>query len=165
MAAPISIKVFVPGLPIAQPRQRHTKDGRNYTPTKHPVRVFKTMVAYAVMREYSGELWDGPIKLDLALWFPRPKAKIWAKKPMPREWHTAKPDADNVLKAITDALKNILWKDDSQVCDIHVTKTICAGGTSYDMPGVWMTITQLEERQEHDLTTSTPAGIEPTLRS
>lgn len=138
------IKVFVPGLPIAQPRQRHTKDGRNYTPSQHPVQGFKAAVAYAVRQEYQGRLWDGPIHLEANIWFPRPKAKQWKSKAMMAYWHTSKPDADNVLKAITDALKLVLWLDDSQVCYVCVTKQACGNGGS-DIPGVWLTINRLQE--------------------
>lgn len=137
-----SIKVFVPGLPIAQPRQRHTKDGRNYTPSQHPVQGFKAAVAYAVRQEYQGRLWDGPIALEANIWFPRPKAKQWKSRPMLPYRHIIKPDADNVLKAIKDALKLVLWFDDAQVCDIHITKHVCGAD---EQPGVWLTITHLQE--------------------
>lgn len=33
-----------------------------------------------------------------------------------------KPDVDNLAKAVMDGLNNHLWKDDSQVIDLRVTK-------------------------------------------
>lgn len=33
-----------------------------------------------------------------------------------------KPDADNYIKAIKDALKSVIWRDDSQVVDLHISK-------------------------------------------
>lgn len=33
-----------------------------------------------------------------------------------------KPDADNYLKGVKDALKGVIWKDDSQVVDAFVRK-------------------------------------------
>jgi Holliday junction resolvase RusA-like endonuclease len=33
-----------------------------------------------------------------------------------------KPDADNIAKAVCDALNGIVWKDDSQVVDVRVLK-------------------------------------------
>lgn len=36
--------------------------------------------------------------------------------------HTTKPDADNCLKAICDALNGIIWKDDALVIEKHVYK-------------------------------------------
>jgi len=33
-----------------------------------------------------------------------------------------KPDTDNYIKAIKDALKSVIWKDDSQVVELHASK-------------------------------------------
>ena len=33
-----------------------------------------------------------------------------------------KPDADNILKAVCDALNGFAWKDDAQVIEAHVRK-------------------------------------------
>lgn len=35
---------------------------------------------------------------------------------------TTKPDADNYLKLVCDSLNEIMWKDDSQVIEAHVSK-------------------------------------------
>lgn len=35
---------------------------------------------------------------------------------------TKKPDADNIAKIVCDALNGIVWVDDSQVSELHVTK-------------------------------------------
>ena len=40
---------------------------------------------------------------------------------------TKKPDADNIVKIICDALNNIAYKDDTQVVDLQVKKIY--GGT------------------------------------
>lgn len=34
-------------------------------------------------------------------------------------------DPDNLSKAVLDALKQIVFEDDCQVCDLHITKTVC----------------------------------------
>lgn len=136
------IKVFVPVLPIAQPRQRHTKTGHNYTPSKHPVQGFKAIVAYAVKQEYQGQLWDGPVGLEVEFWFPRPKAKQWKNKAMLPYRHTSRPDADNAIKAVKDALTLVVWCDDSQICDESIRKRVCGADQH---PGVWLTIEQLPE--------------------
>jgi Holliday junction resolvase RusA-like endonuclease len=39
---------------------------------------------------------------------------------------TAKPDADNVVKAIFDGLNGVLWRDDVQVVDLRVRKRYSA---------------------------------------
>lgn len=39
-----------------------------------------------------------------------------------REWPTTKPDMDNVVKAIFDAINGVVWKDDVQVVHLVCTK-------------------------------------------
>lgn len=61
---------------------------------------------------------------------PRPKNMIWKKRPMPRVPHVKKPDSDNLIKAVKDALTGILWRDDCQVWKEQVTKIYHAGDES-----------------------------------
>jgi Holliday junction resolvase RusA-like endonuclease len=37
-------------------------------------------------------------------------------------WHEKKPDLDNLLKALKDALTGLAWRDDSQVCQCYCEK-------------------------------------------
>ena len=59
----------------------------------------------------------GPVVLDLYCYLPRPKTFKNKKR-----HHVRKPDRDNLEKGIKDALKGIIWKDDSQVCDGRTRK-------------------------------------------
>lgn len=62
---------------------------------------------------------DGPIKLEVA-------AYRALKESSPRKLvgspNTKKPDEDNILKIIQDALNHVAWVDDSQIFDGHVIK-------------------------------------------
>ena len=60
----------------------------------------------------------GPVKLDVLFVFARGVGRAKeAKKTGERvSWHTVKPDRDNCLKAVQDALKDI-WPDDCVVVD------------------------------------------------
>lgn len=52
--------------------------------------------------------------------------------------HTAKPDADNLAKAVLDAMTRAgAWKDDSQVSSLRVMKYY---GTAGERTGVMITI-------------------------
>lgn len=125
----------VPGIPIAQPRQKtrktETRDGReflqNYTPTGHPVNAYKAVVKLCAASAYAGSPLDCPIRLTLTFVLPRPKNLFWKTKPMPREWHTGRPDSDNLAKSTKDALKGVVWRDDSLVAELHVVKQIASG--------------------------------------
>ena len=48
----------------------------------------------------------------------------------PREPRCAKPDCDNLAKAVLDALNGVLWQDDSQVVELSVSKWYAAGDES-----------------------------------
>ena len=127
----MTITFTVPAVPTAQPRQRHriiTSGGRafahNYTPAKDPVNSFKAAVQLAASQVYQGPPLDGPLRMEVVFVFPRPKGMIWKKKPMPREWHTPKPDRDNLMKSLQDALNKLVFQDDSQICSGNVEKFI-----------------------------------------
>lgn len=60
---------------------------------------------------------------------PRPKQ---ANKDL--QWHTKRPDLDNLEKAVIDALQSAKWfKDDSQICHKKTEKTVAPVG---EKPGV-----------------------------
>ncbi len=127
------ISFTVPGLPVAQPRQRHRiipgkAFVQNYTPTKAPVNEFKAAIRLAFAAAFGGGPFAGPLSLSVLFVFPRPKNMVWKSRPMTREYHAKKPDADNLLKSLKDALKGLAWLDDSQVSTVTATKIIAAGG-------------------------------------
>ena len=124
------IEFVVPGNPIAQPRQRHARRGNfitNYTPAKHPVNSYKKDLQDAARLAYDGEPVSCGIFLQLTLIFPRQKSKVWKTKPMPRYPHLIKPDVDNVVKAVKDALSGIIYVDDCQVDFLYVSKFYASG--------------------------------------
>ena len=114
-----SFRVF--GEPKGQPRVRRSKSGGVYTPDS--AEGFKSAIQYAAMLPsgiFNRNL-SGPIRVDTCLYFPRPK------RIKGREWHTSKPDRDNVDKVILDALTQIgAWGDDAQVCAGATEKWYCA---------------------------------------
>jgi Holliday junction resolvase RusA-like endonuclease len=99
----------------------------NYTPTQDPVNVFKAVVKTVAAAAYKGPPLDGPLSVNVRFVMPRPQMKVWKKRPMPRYWHTGKPDHDNLSKAFQDSLNGLLWKDDSQICCSFVEKCVAAG--------------------------------------
>lgn len=134
----------VNGLPHGEPRHRHVvATGRVYTDTSHKAHAWKKSVRAAALDSLS--LLSAPIEpiiplgtpisLDLFFTFPRP-AKHHVARDKAREirenapaHHTAKPDADNLAKAVMDSLANwpkhakpILWGDDSVVSDLSISK-------------------------------------------
>lgn len=59
---------------------------------------------------------SGPVHLSVGAHFAMPKSHHRKRLPRPQEMHVKKPDLDNVVKAVKDAAKGVLWFDDTQVC-------------------------------------------------
>lgn len=137
-----AINLVIHGEPVAQPRQRQTMGGRNYTPAKHPVNAMKAQIRIQAGENHAGELIDGPVSIQADFYFPRSKGQIWKRKPMPRLWHTKKPDGDNLIKAVKDALSGVIYTDDSRVCDARYRKHICSGD---EKPRIEIEIQELEQ--------------------
>ncbi len=113
------LNLFVAGEPKAQPRVRAFARGRHarvYTPDTAD--AWKQAVVLAVR----AQLWQpirGPVAVRLRFHMPRPK-----RLPAAALWHTTKPDADNLAKAVLDALTDAgLWSDDAQVAELTALKT------------------------------------------
>lgn len=129
------ISFVVPGEPIAQPRQRHTRTGRNYIPAKHPIHAWKMAVAAKCPAKFPI---DGEIRLRVSFYLKRPKAmKADQYRPC-----TKKPDLDNLQKAVCDALNGIAWNDDSQVTEIIAQKKY----SSVSMGMAVITIEEIEQK-------------------
>ena len=125
--------IEIPGNPVAQPRHRVSARGgfaRTYLPKKHPVHEYKRRVA-----EYTQDwpVFSGPVNVYIEVSFPMPQS--WSRKKqvaMREAFHAQKPDADNIAKAILDALK-ARWKDDAQVARLSIDKrwTDCEQGHTW----------------------------------
>lgn len=134
-----TVEFTVPAIPVAQPRQRHriVQSGtrsfaQNYTPTSHPVNAFKAAVQGAASAAMTSPL-QGPLMVWLTFVMPRPAGKIKKRGPNPRLWKSSKPDVDNLIKSVNDALNGIAWGDDSQVSWINAQKVLA---TPEELPRV-----------------------------
>lgn len=150
------LEFIVPAVPVAQPRVKASAfrgRAKVYTPTRikqsdgtrkdHPIVAFKATVRLAATGSYSGPPLEGPLRVDATFVFPRTTVLTWKKKPMPRLYHTSKPDRDNLDKAVMDALTGIIWRDDRQVCQGEIQKWIAAGD---EQPHCLIVVTKLEDR-------------------
>ena len=114
--------------PVPQPRARHAVNrGHAVTyqaPKAHPIHQFKFACREQAARAMDGQPpMLGPIRLTVTFLMPRPKYMMTAKYPnreMPP--HIKRPDLDNLIKAVKDALSGVAWKDDCQVCSIIAEK-------------------------------------------
>lgn len=120
------IAFTVYGEPVAQGRPRlATINGhaRAYDPKKS--RDYKDYVKLAAAAHAPAALLEGALCIAVKVFRPIPKSfskKKVAEAERGQIRPTSKPDADNYVKGIKDALNTVIWKDDSQIVDMHVTK-------------------------------------------
>lgn len=114
---------IVKGIPKAQKRHRHTKKGWAYDPSKKDKADF-LFKALASKPEKPYEI----CSVNIVFSFPRPKshyrtgrncAELRQNAPFK---HTSRPDVDNLLKFVFDALNRHFWNDDSVIYKVEASK-------------------------------------------
>ena len=117
----------VEGTPVPKARARHVLHGtrlRTYTPEK--TRSYETLIKESAKQAMgSSEPLETPVSLYLYIRVPIPKS--CTKKRLEAiqnglEKPIKKPDASNILKSVEDGMNGVVYKDDSQIVNIHVTK-------------------------------------------
>lgn len=133
------VRFTVPGKPVGKGRPRAAKRGKHITLyTPQTTVTYESTVALAASQAMTGRpLIEGPAEVLMTMvlpvpasWSKRKQADALAGQLMP----TTKPDMDNVVKAIFDAVNGIVWTDDVQVVGLRVRKVY--GAT----PGVQVTV-------------------------
>ena len=133
------VAFFVSGEPKAQPRARaafFAGRAHMYTPSSAKEWTRAVMqAARAAERTFASQ----PLELGLDFVFQRPASHFGTGKNADRLkssaplHHTAKPDCDNLAKAVMDALTSCgTWDDDRQVIRLAVTKRWAAGKGGWD---------------------------------
>lgn len=102
----------------------------------------------------------GPVKLTLLFLADRPKGHFGTgrnagilKTSAPAEKLTM-PDLTKLTRAVEDAMKLVVWKDDSQVVKQDTEKRFCRAD---EKPGVCVTIETFERSKDHDKETEETA--------
>ncbi|MDR0905803.1 MAG: RusA family crossover junction endodeoxyribonuclease [Oscillospiraceae bacterium] len=116
------IEFDVPGQPFGKQRPRFA--GHAYTPPETVAYEEKIKWAF---RAAHGKQFDKGIPLTLQIFagYPIPKSVSKVRREaMIRDeaMPIVKPDLDNVLKIVADALNKLAYADDAQVCEMYVRK-------------------------------------------
>ena len=110
--------------PTAASRPRIPKFGKPYynEPYNSYKNILKVLIGKEVIKS-KRPLFKQYEPLKLHVTFYMPFSKGTSKKKMDEMlYHTKKPDADNLLKAIKDGMNDIIYHDDGQVCELEVRK-------------------------------------------
>jgi Holliday junction resolvase RusA-like endonuclease len=122
-----AVRFTVPGQPQGKGRPRVGQiagHARMFTPQKTVAyEGFIALQAQIAMQHHA--LLEGPVavRIFIACQVPESKSKKWKADALAGLiLPTTKPDKDNVIKAVFDALNGVVWKDDVQVCDLDSKK-------------------------------------------
>ena len=113
--------------PVGKQRARYARRGnfvQTYTPDK--TRNYEALLKEAAIEAMgSSEPLETPVSLYLYIRVPIPKS--FSKKKVQdclngSEQPMKKPDSSNVLKSVEDAMNGVVYKDDCQIINHHITR-------------------------------------------
>ncbi len=135
--------ICMPGKPVPKGRPRAARIGgfiRMYTPKA--TQVFENACAAEAMASMQGrDPMTGPIEIKMQIFVPIPASYRKSKKEdcrLGKIVPTSSADIDNIAKSVMDAFNGVVWIDDSQVVDAHLTKRYA------EEPCVIAIVTQLD---------------------
>ena len=115
---------FIKIKPKPAPRARTVRSknsGRVHTYNDETYTQYKQAIQLAYKAIHGTTPTENPIFMKLEFFYQIPKS--WSKKKKESaKWHISRPDSDNLVKGIMDALNGIAYRDDSQVCFLQVRK-------------------------------------------
>jgi len=129
-----TIRFDVSGLPIPQGSTRAfvVKGRPIITSTSKGLGSWRQLVAGEAQRLVSAPI-DGPVAMTLSFRLPRPKSapkKRWI-------YPSKRPDLDKLVRAVLDAVTQVIIADDSQVVSLTAIK-------EYGPPGVLVQVDEIE---------------------
>ena len=120
------IRLTIEGNPVGKGRPKFTKTGVAYTPKE--TKEYENVIRALYRTEYRGFKFQKEVALDLRIraYYPIPKSdnRGLQMKKIKNEIrpHNIKPDIDNVVKIVCDALNDMAYHDDTQIVDQQARK-------------------------------------------
>lgn len=121
------MQFHIDGIPVPKGRPRYSARAgfvRTYTPKK--TTDYEQIVRTAAQQAMGPtELLETPvavylyIRLPIPRSYPRKRSEACLKG---LERPIKKPDIDNLAKSVLDGINGVIWRDDSQIVSLHVTK-------------------------------------------
>lgn len=124
----MKVKFTVLGEPTGKGRPRFAREGpyvKTYTP-KQTI-SYENLIQLEYRRQCRNHKFEDGTPLDVRILayygIPKSKSKKMQKQ---MEDHivrpTKKPDADNIIKVVLDALNNVAYHDDTQIVDLQIRR-------------------------------------------
>lgn len=106
----------IPDTPVPQKQTQWTRSGHVYNPSYKDIKRVQDIAR----TQYKGDPIDTPITMHLNFFLKKPKS--YSFKKAGHSLHVKKPDVDNLAYLITNALKKIVYLDDSQIYRMEIEK-------------------------------------------
>ena len=115
----------IPGKPVGKGRPRMTRAGHVYTPAK--TENYEAYVKALWVQEHGNEVAfpDEAVVLSVSVSMATPKSTSKRKREAMLDGEimpTKKPDLDNILKIVADALNGLAYTDDKQIVGVTMIK-------------------------------------------
>lgn len=122
---PIKIVLTIPGEPRGKARPRFNSRSKHpYTPIA--TQQYEALIVHTYRQRYSDIAFPtGALDLRIRAYFSIPKSdpqKAKLKKLQNDIRPTKRPDMDNIMKIVADALNKVAYNDDAQIVDCQVRK-------------------------------------------
>lgn len=131
----MKINFIIPGPPQgkARPKVTRTKNGFSHTYTPDKTVAYEELVRTRYLAATNAYRFpDGAqIKMEILATVPIPQSKsrrVKADMLEGRTRPTKKPDCDNIIKIICDALNGLAYRDDAQIVEVSIRKAYADGG-------------------------------------
>jgi Holliday junction resolvase RusA-like endonuclease len=138
------IKMALPFEPVPKGRPRfNIIRGHVHTFTPRKTKEFEYCVAEYYKGAAGGCIFAKGVPITVSIIFGMPIPASASKKRKAEMLedhikHTVKPDCDNLIKAILDALNGVAWYDDAQIVSLNVQKKYV------ETPNIYITIQKID---------------------
>ena len=139
-----AISFFVPGIPATQGSKRHVGNGIMIDSNKR-LPGWRSAVAYGAREAMDGrDPITGPVRLTVVFTLRRPKKHFRTGKhshelrPDAPVYCDTTPDLSKAVRAVEDAMKGIVWRDDCQVAENGINRKLYGA-----QPGAQITVEML----------------------
>jgi Holliday junction resolvase RusA-like endonuclease len=136
------IEIVIDKVPVAQARARPGKFGRFYNPN-HADKMRWKFIIGPQMKKLSKLTPGAPLKVEATFYLPIAESLSEAKRrALDGQWHTNKPDIDNLIKFGFDVMSKIVYDDDRFIACMYIEKVFSL------VPMVVFRISELGRRSE-----------------
>jgi Holliday junction resolvase RusA-like endonuclease len=122
------LRMFIFEIHSVPKPQKQTLQGVSFSGRKQfydPSSMNKKQIQWQVQPHAPKELLQGPIEMHLTFYMPIPKQiRATERHAMINNVvkHYKRPDIDNLAYVVTNALKGVVYRDDSQICVMRLEK-------------------------------------------